>query len=168
MATERKAMVGGGNSYRFSLILSPSQFIFVYESGNQMFLLSAKPNIGRAFEQCRLTVFLRLSIVIVQQVLHSPPTLTPHRKNGSPSVFRIIYRLSLFLSSISISRSHITKQYTTADTPSKSSWSTSIWTKNLIPHNRYIILYTRRYIHPNRYITRNSLILTVRVHSIFV
>jgi len=65
VATERKDKVGGGNSYRFSLTLSPSQSIFVYESGNQMFLLSAKPNIGRAFEQCRLTVFLRLSIVIV-------------------------------------------------------------------------------------------------------
>lgn len=30
--------------------------------GNQMFLLRAKPNIGCAFEQCQLTVFLRLQL----------------------------------------------------------------------------------------------------------
>lgn len=169
MATGRKDMVGGRKLVSFlSHSISLAIYLCLRERQSNVFALGETQYWTRIWTMSvNRFSSAKYSHSIVGTTLSTHPYPTP-QKWFTTSISHNILSIFLFLSSISISRSHITNQYTTADTPSKSSRSTSVRTKNLIPHNRYIILCTLRYIYTNRYITRNSLILTIRVHNIFV
>lgn len=132
-----------------------------------MFLLSAKPNIGCAFEQCRLTVFSPAKYIEVSTLHCSNFPLTPpafYRPNDSPPIAHIIHSISPSLSlslslyiyfSISLSFSprfqslaHTSPNNIPQSTPPKKSLSTSVRPKNVISHdghNNVLLCYTYYY-----------------------